>query len=545
MRRRQQLKERYRTFTGEIKNVNLRSTFALAGAVRRFVSERYTFERAEKEVRAGLDRRGERFLELACTRIYARPGSPYLKLLKSAGCEYGNLETNVRQNSLEATLEGLAKEGVYLTADEFKGKKEVRRGSLAFWIAPGDIENSRSSIGFVMESSGLGNRPRRYLAALDQLLDAVPTRYIFFSAHNLFSYSHAVYEAILPSGGGVRNLLVNARMGISTERWFARKTPHNSALGFGYHSLITHLIALVGKRFGPGFPMPEFIGVEDIPRIIDWVAESKRRGKLCCIITAASNATRIARSASELGISLDGTKFIASGEPLTETKRELIERVGATAIASYGSEDLNLKVGFGCANPIYTDELHVNQHVLGLIAHPTPLSFDGLSISPLLLTSLHPLSPCYFLNVANGDYATLVKRDCGCLLEQASFTLHIHRVRSYEKFTSEGMNYFYGDLYELFEKTLPAEFGGGPGDYQLVEEEDGTGQTRLTLLVHPQAGRVDEERLLARLKEALAHGDKGGRFAAGVWQNAGTFRVRRQVPFSSRRGKIFPLHFLH
>jgi hypothetical protein len=544
MNGRQQLKERYRTLRAEIKNVNFRSTVALAGAVRRFVSERYTLERAEKEVRAGLDSRCERFLDLARTRIYARPGSPYLKLLKAAGCDYSDLETQVRSDGLEPTLEQLARQGVYLTADEFKGKKEVARGSLSFRVAPGDLQNSLPSAGFVMESSGsgIGNRPRRYVAGLEQLLDAVPTRYIFFSAHNLFSYSHAVYEAILPSGGGVRNLLVNARMGICTERWFARKTPHNSALGAGYHSLITYLIALVGKRFGPGFPMPEFIDIEEIPRILDWVVGNKRRGKLCCIITAASNATRIARVASDLGISLEGTKFIASGEPLTETKRELIERASATAIASYGSEDLNLKVGFGCAHPLYTDELHVNQHVLALIAHPAPLSYDGLSIRPLLLTSLHPLSPCFFLNVANGDYATLLKRDCGCLLERSGLMLHIHGVRSYEKFTSEGMNYFYGDLYELFEKTLPAEFGGGAGDYQLVEEEDANGQTRLTLLVHPQAGRVDEERLLARLKEALARGDKGGRFATGVWQNAGTFRIRRQTPFASRRGKIFPLH---
>jgi hypothetical protein len=127
-------------------------------------------------------------------------------------------------------------------------------------------------------------------------------------------------------------------------------------------------------------------------------------------------------------------------------------------------------------------------------------------------------------------------------LEKAGFALHIHRVRSYEKFTSEGMNYFYGDLFELFEKTLPSEFGGGPGDYQLVEEEDDNRQTRLTLLVHPRAGKLDEERLIARLKEALAQGTKGSRFVGGVWQRAGTFRVRRQAPHSSPRGKILPLH---
>ncbi|HEY2989157.1 MAG TPA: hypothetical protein VGL11_15600 [Candidatus Binatia bacterium] len=536
------LKNRYRALSSEL---NLRGTFALAAAVRRFVSERVTFERAEREVKATLGGRAEIFLDLARTRIYARPSSPYLKLLKLAGCDYSDLEAQVRREGLEATLERLARQGVYLTADEFKGKKEVVRGFHSFRVSPGDLENAPSASGFVTESSGTRNRPLRSAASLDQLADWVLTQCIFFSAHNLFSYSHAVYDAILPSGGGVRNLLSNARLGITTDRWFARRFPHNTSLGAWYHYLITYLIVVVGKQFGPGFPRPEFVDVENMRRIVEWVLRKKQQGKLCCITTAASNATRIARHAWDMGASLEGTKFVASGEPLTDAKRELIERVGAVAIPNYGSEDLWVKVGYGCANPVYTDELHVNQQVLALIAHPTPFSYAGLSIRPLLFTSLHPLSPRIFLNVANGDYATLVGRDCGCALERVGFTLHIHRVRSYEKFTSEGMNYFYGDLFELFEKTLPSEFGGGPGDYQLVEEEDNNGQTRLTLLVRPDIGNVDEERLIARLKEALAQGSKGDRFMAAVWQRAGTFRVRRQIPYTSPRGKILPLHIMH
>ncbi len=34
------------------------------------------------------------------------------------------------------------------------------------------------------------------------------------------------------------------------------------------------------------------------------------------------------------------------------------------------------------------------------------------------------------------------------------------------------MSYSFSDLYEVLEKILPLEFGGGPGDYQIVEEED-------------------------------------------------------------------------
>ena len=149
------------------------------------------------------------------------------------------------------------------------------------------------------------------------------------------------------------------------------------------------------------------------------------------------------------------------------------------------------------------------------------------------------------MNVESGDYGYLTQRDCGCLQEKVGLSLHLHHIRSFEKFTSEGMNYFYGDLFELLENVLPAEFGGGPGDYQLVEEEDDHGQTRLTLRVHPEVGEVNESRLLSRLQEGLALGSRGNRFMSKLWQDMGTFRISRKIPHASGRGKILPLHINH
>jgi hypothetical protein len=176
-----------------------------------------------------------------------------------------------------------------------------------------------------------------------------------------------------------------------------------------------------------------------------------------------------------------------------------------------------------------------------VIPHPQTLTGDGL-IHPLLFSTVSSRSDFYLLNVENGDYATLENRDCGCALEKLGLKLHLHHIRSFEKFTSEGMNYFYGDLFELFEKALPAEFGGGPGDYQLVEEEDDRGQTRLTLCVHPAVKNCDEVRLVSRLRAALEEGSRGNRFMTQLWQNAGTFRVVRKAPHATSRGKILPLH---
>jgi hypothetical protein len=535
----QRLRERYRAFKSSLEHANLRGTFALARNLRRFLSPAITVESAEQELKRALESREARFLDLVRARVYERPASPYMKLLRYAGCEFADLRAEVGRGGLEATLERLASQGVYLTASEAKGKEDVVRGGLSFRVDPNDLVNNLAPA-FVTQSSGTSNRPLSSAASLDRLAELASSRCIFFQAHDLFSRFHAIYEATLPSGGGLRNLLHNAKIGVPTDRWFARKIPDQTGLKGWY--LVTCFIVLMARRYASGLAMPESIDAEDIRRIVAWVVERKRQGGSCCVTTAASNAVRIARVAAEMGVDLAGTKFVASGEPLTESKRDIIARAGAAAIPSYGFEDLGVKVGYGCGNPAYTDEMHVSGHMLAVIAHSRTVAEDGVDIRPLLFTSITPSAARFFFNVENGDYATLATRDCGCALEKVGFKLHIHRIRSYEKFTSEGMNYFYRDLFELFEKTLPSEFGGGLGDYQLVEEEDPNGLTRLTLVVHPGVGGVDENRLLVRLKELLAEGRPGNRFTIEVWQRAGTFRVERRIPYASRRGKVVPVH---
>jgi len=415
------------------------------------------------------------------------------------------------------------------------------RGRLSFRIFPTDFERQDTSPGFATQSSGTMNRPVSSFVSLDLLAIRTFVTIIFFYAHDLFTYSHAMYDAILPGAGGVNNLLMYSRIGTPADRWFARKIPVDTRLESMYFYLTTYLLVLMGKSFGSGFPKPEFLDISEVSRIVDWIVEMNRKGKACCITAAASNATRIARVAWEMGVSLKGTKFIAAGEPLTEGKQEIIERAGGTSISRYAYGG-SLNIGFGCANPIHTDEIHVNQYMLALICHPRPRTEDGPPIYPLLCSTLHPAATRLLLNVESGDYATLHRRGCGCGLEKVGLNLHLHCIRSFEKFTSEGMNYFYGDLFELLEKTIPSEFGGGPGDYQLVEEEDEKGQTRLTLVVHPEVGQLDEDRLLSRLMEGLAQGSRVNRFMSKLWQDAGTFRIKREIPFASPRGKILPLH---
>jgi hypothetical protein len=362
---------------------------------------------------------------------------------------------------------------------------------------------------------------------------------MFYYAHELLSCTHAAYEPVV--AGRMKYIFIANKLGVPMDRWFALHVGVHGAPEAKYHYLNARLVAMMARYFGVGIANPEYLEMGEVQPILGWIRENGRRGKHCCITTVVSNAARIARAAVKTGLSLRGTAFHVSGEPYTQSKRKLIEDAGARAAPHYGPGGGN-GCALGCGNPGFLDEMHVPQTMFTLVENCRTLAYDGPSIHPLMLTTTHPAAPRFLLNVENGDVARLIKRDCGCPLEKVGFTQHLHTVRSFEKMTSEGMNYSATDLFELLENTIPAEFGGGPGDYQLVEEEDENGQTRLTLVVHPEVGDVNKAKLLSRLQQGLAQGSKNHRFMSQIWQDAATFRIRREAPYASARGKTLPLH---
>ena len=98
------------------------------------------------------------------------------------------------------------------------------------------------------------------------------------------------------------------------------------------------------------------------------------------------------------------------------------------------------------------------------------------------------------------------------------------------------------ELIEVLELRLPAAFGGGPSDYQLVEEEDERGPVHLTLRIHPRLGELDETRVLAHFISAIGSMGENQRFVAESWRGRGTFRVARLAPRTSARGKMMSVH---
>ena len=136
-----------------------------------------------------------------------------------------------------------------------------------------------------------------------------------------------------------------------------------------------------------------------------------------------------------------------------------------------------------------------------------------------------------------GDCATLSDRKCGCPMETLGWRTHLHTIRSFEKLTAGGMTFVDTDVVRILEEVLPQRFGGGPSDYQLVEELADDEHPRLRLLVHPCVGPADSAAVSALFTEALGSGSETEKLMARQWREGRLLEVERKAPLRDVVGK--------
>jgi hypothetical protein len=97
-------------------------------------------------------------------------------------------------------------------------------------------------------------------------------------------------------------------------------------------------------------------------------------------------------------------------------------------------------------------------------------------------------------------------------------------------------------MLHILQEVLPSRFGGSSLDYQLIEEEDERGFTRLSLIVSPTVRIDDDRQVIETVFDALRRGTSVANLARAQWSQAQTLRVKRMEPISTARGKMMPLH---
>ena len=73
----------------------------LASGLRKFLREPITLEQCHQIIKHGLEDREQNLLGVVKKTIYDNKNSPYLELLKLAGCEYGDFERMMRSDGIE------------------------------------------------------------------------------------------------------------------------------------------------------------------------------------------------------------------------------------------------------------------------------------------------------------------------------------------------------------------------------------------------------------------------------------------------------------
>jgi hypothetical protein len=503
-----------------------------------FLRRRISIEEAREVVGRRLARRGELWLRLLRRGVYDNPRSPYRPLLTAAGCEPGDVERLVGERGVEGALEVLRGEGVYVTFEEFKGRRPIVRGSLHVETGPGAFANPFSSRYYHGATGGSTGPRARIHFDLDHMAATAPGALLALEANGVRDLPAAVWRPILPSVAGMSTVLRSRFEGRRLERWFSpldRRDLRRSRKD----RLATGLILGVARLAGSPLPAPETVPFDEAERVARWVRSALEREGGCLLQAAVSTLLRVALAARELGLDLGGATFWGGGEPPTAARVAAIQASGARYRSTYYLSEAGA-VGLPCAAPVDGTDTHFMADALALVQAPVAVPGAGRTVPAIHLTSLLPTAPQLLLNVETDDFGIVETRACGCPLGELGLARHVRQVASYRKLTGEGMSLVGSDMVRVLEEVLPARFGGSPLDFQLVQEEDSRGFTRLALLVHPRLAAPPDE-VAGAVREALREGDDAAELAAALWQQAGTLTMRSQAPETTAEGKHLPL----
>jgi hypothetical protein len=513
-----------------------RFTWGLRG----FLREKITPEQSRKIIKERLQNRQRNLLLLVNRAIYGNKNSPYLKLLNLAGCEYGDFEQMVQEDGVEAALKKIAAEGVYVSVEEFKGKKEAKRGSKAFNFIESDFDNPFLHGHLEVRSGASRSAGTRTVYDFDYLT-ANRLHYLILTLDyaGVLGFPSAIWWPILP-GAGPMVALCHAKVGNKPVRWF---TPVEKR---GYKPSLksrvgTNFIIYASRLSGVKLPRPEYFSSDEAWKVAEWMAEIIKQQGGCSFSTYPNLAVRICQAAIQRGIDLTGGTFFLTAEPTTEAKQKEIASSGAVTSTGYAFSEAGF-VGLGCLSPAAPDDVHLCKDSLALIQNSREVPHAATSVEAFLFSTLLSSAPKILLNVESGDYGVVEARNCGCKWEKLGLTEHIYQIRGFDKLTSEGMTFIGTDMVRIIEEVLPAKFGGTSNDYQVVEEEDEQGHTRMSVIASPELGAIDEVELIKVILHELSKGTDRERLMAEGWTQAKTLRVQRRQPFATARGKLMPLH---
>ena len=496
---------------------------------------------ARSAVKADLGCREQALITTLRDGVFAQPKSPYLPLFRHAGVELGDIERAISEEGLEPALAELYDAGVRITLDELKGRVPITRsGGLELPTDASDFVNPLIRRDLELTSGGTRGTARGVV--IDLRLwerDAAHLR-LMQDAADLVGRPIAAWRPSLPAVPGIYHVLLHAKLGQRTERWFAQLPPyppHESPRS----AILLGATLTVARAAGQPIPAPRHVPLEHVDVVARWLADRVAEGTPPYLNTTASGAVRVCEAARAEGRDIRGTAFRVGGEPYTPARHQVITAGCCTAYPLLQANEVG-RIGMTCAARSAPDEVHLLTDKLAILQRDVQARTRPVE-NALILTTIWPYSPKLLLNVESDDTAIVERGPCGCPLGDLGLTTRLHTIRSWEKLTTEGMTFTAAITVRLVEEVLPQRFGGGPTDYQLVEDRSGP-ISKVVIVVSPRVGPLEPDTVREAALQALGEDGIGPTLMANSWREAGLPHIERREPYVTGRPKLLPVHVI-
>jgi len=176
---------------------------------------------------------------------------------------------------VESALGALHRAGVYLTLEEFKGRRLVRRGSSTVEVDPRRLWNSRSAPVVYAQSSGSRGSGTPVPVTIAGVRDTGIDKCVALDARGGLAWAHAVWG--VPGGAAIVHVLRLATFGTVPARWFSQLDPAAAGLA-GPYRWVPRLLRWAGWLTGLRLPAPSHVPVDRPEPILQWMTEILRAG---------------------------------------------------------------------------------------------------------------------------------------------------------------------------------------------------------------------------------------------------------------------------
>jgi len=491
----------------------------------------------EAALRERIAHRETHFLDRMQRAVYENPRSPYRPLLRDAGITLDEVRQSVHGHGVDATLGLLRDAGIYLTFDEYKGRQALTRGGRSYALDPdGLLADPDTPVVHLRTGGSTGPAVRVPYHPGFLRESAVNVGTLFYRSVP----TGAVGALWYPLQSSLVSLLIRLMLGAPPAAWF---TPLREPMRDSWPvRLLLRTVVRQARRRGIALPAPVHVPAHEAHTIAAWIVGQRRHAPACFVVTTPSGAVRICDAARRGGLDISGTRFFVDSEPLTDAKQAEIVAAGGLSFPDYCADDTG-SLALPCESPAVADDMHVCLDRVAIVPRRRLHPGTDTAVDAFLVTTLLPTSPRFLLNVELDDYGHLDQRACGCGLAQLGLTQHVSHIRSFAKLTAEGATVPWAELVWVVERRLPQRFGGASTHYQLVEE-DADHRTRLTLVVSPEVGPLDDGEVIREFLRAVGEGDRGLRHFAQRWEKSSALRVVRAEPTLTARGKLMPVRVL-